>query len=88
MIPFFAHTRDEEYLVVHGQAEENGKHHDRQEREDWARTSYSEEFVEPAPLEDRDGYARCCCKAQQTCYSRRQGNNYRTEQDYKCDKTQ
>ena len=50
--PFLVDAGDEEHLVVHGQAEEDGEQHHRQERLDGAGPVHAEEAAQPSPLED------------------------------------
>ncbi len=52
-----ANTAEQEHLVVHRQAEEDGEHEHRHERHDRDRFGHTDEFVAPSPLEDGDEHA-------------------------------
>jgi hypothetical protein len=51
------HGREQEDLVVHGEAEDDGEQHHRRPRLDGRSPADAEQAAEPAPLEDRDHHA-------------------------------
>jgi hypothetical protein len=52
--PLLADTGEDEDLVVHGEAEEDGEHHHRQERHDGHGLVEADGVEAPSPLEHRD----------------------------------